>query len=490
MIFSLLCIIISLMAIILYLDVKKPKNYPPGPAWLPIVGCLFQFKKLKKKNGYQHLAWQELHKKYGDVVGTKLGRKYVVVVFGEEAVAQILTREEFEGRPDGFIFRMRTFGRRLGLVFSEGDFWKKQRKFSIQRLKKFGYGGKQMIEKVEEETAYLMEAFLKKSTEPLFMHDAFDISVINVLWTMIAGERFDLEDVKLKQLMGIIHDAFRMLDMSGGVLNQIPLLRYLAPKSSGYREIMEVMQGLWNFLEDTVKDHKCNFSADNPKDLIEAFLQEMTTQNDDSFSDEQLIASCLDLLMAGSETTSNTLSFAVVYMLKYPEVMKKVQLEQDKVVGRNRSPTLQDSVKLPYTNAVLKEVQRIANIPPVGIAHRAVRDAELFGYTIPEDTIVLTSLYSVHMDPKTWQEPHSFRPERFLGDEGKTIGEKSFLPFGYGKRQCLGISLAKANYFLFFTSLLHRFHLEKVPGDLQPDVNGFDGITLSPKPFKVRLIPR
>lgn len=106
-----------------------------------------------------------------------------------------------------------------------------------------------MIEKVEEETAYLMEEFMKKSNEPILMHDAFDISVINVLWTMIAGERFDLEDAKLKQLMGMIHDAFRMLDMSGGVLNQIPFLRYIAPKISGYEQIMEVMQGLWDFLE-------------------------------------------------------------------------------------------------------------------------------------------------------------------------------------------------------------------------------------------------
>lgn len=164
-----------------------------------------------------------------------------------------------------------------------------------------------MIEKVEEETSYLMEAFMKKCADPILMHDAFDVSVINVLWTMIAGERFDLEDAKLKELMGIIHDAFRMLDMSGGLLNQIPLLRYLAPRSSGYRQIMKVMQGLWNFLEvrnslshsgyhvlcfffqDTVKDHKNNFSTDNPKDLIEAFLQEMNTHNDDTFSGETQI---------------------------------------------------------------------------------------------------------------------------------------------------------------------------------------------------------
>ncbi|KAL3275505.1 hypothetical protein HHI36_020265 [Cryptolaemus montrouzieri] len=164
-------------------------------------------------------------------------------------------------------------------------------------------------------------------------------------------------------------------------------------------------------------------------------------------------------------------------------------VDGDELFDTHETPT-ELSESLPYTNAVLKEIQRITNVPPVGIAHRAVRDAELMGYSIPRDTIILTSLFSVHMDPKIWGDPYTFRPERFLGEEGKTIGERSFLPFGYGKRQCLGISLAKASYFLFFTSLLYHFDLEKIPEGPLPNVQGFDGLTLSPKPFKMKLNPR
>lgn len=89
--------------------------------------------------------------------------------------------------------------------------------------------------------------------------------------------------------------------------------------------------------------------------------------------------------------------------------------------------------RLPYTEAVIMEVQRRTNIPPLGISHRAICDTEIFGYKIPEGTIVLPSLYSIHMDPKYWKDPLAFRPERFLDSNKKiTTNEKYFAPFGYG----------------------------------------------------------
>lgn len=85
-----------------------------GPKWLPICGNFTQYKKKLKLLGYHHLVWQELSEVYGDIVGLKMGRNLVVTVFGAEGVKEVLTREDFDGRPDGYFFRLRTFGKRLG----------------------------------------------------------------------------------------------------------------------------------------------------------------------------------------------------------------------------------------------------------------------------------------------------------------------------------------------------------------------------------------
>ncbi|EFA01264.1 cytochrome P450 15A1 [Tribolium castaneum] len=484
-------LVISLVLLFLILDTIKPRRYPPGPKWLPIVGNFLEFRRRLSEIGYHHLVWKEFSEEYGDVVGLKMGRNLVVAVFGAEAVKEVLTREEFDGRPDGFFFRLRTFGKRLGIVFSDGQFWQKQRKFSMQHLRNFGFGRKEMEEKIEEETKDLIAVFKKQCSEPIWMHTAFDVSVLNVLWAMMAGERFNINDERLRKLLKIVHDAFRLTDMSGGMLNQLPFLRFIAPETCGYNQLVDVLVRMWEFLQETISEHRKTLCSSHARDLIDAFLQKMDIQSDSSFTDDQLMSLCLDLFMAGSETTSNTLGFSVVYMLQFPEVQKKVQDEMDEVVGRNRWPTLQDRIKLKYTEAVLMEIQRRANIPPLGIAHRATRDVSLFDYRIPEGTIVLTSLYSVHMDHKFWKDPLAFRPERFLNKEGNLeVDEKYFAPFGYGKRRCLGESLAKANYFLFFTALLHNFYLEKDCDGPEPQLEGYDGVTISPKPFRAKLIPR
>lgn len=137
MIVEVVCILLCI-SLLLYIDSKRPEGYPPGllnmlkyfilytsfflqlkysilgPQWLPVVGNLWYFKKALKSCGYIHLVWQELHETYGNVVGLRLGRDLVVTAFGPEAVREVLTRDELNGRPDGYFFRMRTFGKRLG----------------------------------------------------------------------------------------------------------------------------------------------------------------------------------------------------------------------------------------------------------------------------------------------------------------------------------------------------------------------------------------
>lgn len=172
----------------------------------------------------------------------------------------------------------------LGIVFCEGPFWQKQRKFSLQHLKNFGYGRKEMEERILEEAKDLITVFKKQCQQPIWMHTAFDTSVINVLWAMIAGQRYSIEDEKLKRLMQIIHDAFKAADISGGMLNQMPFLRFIAPNKTGYIKLKNVLVSLWEFLEETIKEHQETVCLSHARDLIDAFLQKMQLKVDSSFT--------------------------------------------------------------------------------------------------------------------------------------------------------------------------------------------------------------
>uniref|UniRef100_A0A1Y1ND80 Uncharacterized protein n=1 Tax=Photinus pyralis TaxID=7054 RepID=A0A1Y1ND80_PHOPY len=118
-----------------------------------------------------------------------------------------------------------------------------------------------MEAKIAEETRELIEDLRKKSSDLVFMHNAFDVGVLNVLWTMMAGERFTLDDVRLIKLLQIVHDAFRLFDMSGGLLNQLPVLRFLAPGCCGYTKTVEILKRMWLFLEVSPSGVVARFSS-------------------------------------------------------------------------------------------------------------------------------------------------------------------------------------------------------------------------------------
>lgn len=180
-----------------------------GPAWLPIVGNLPEVKRKRSALGFQHLVWQGYHKRYGPVIGLRLGRVAVVVVSSAQGIREVFTRDEFSGRPDGFFFRLRTFGKRLGIIFTDGCVWQRQRRFCLHHLKQFGYGRRQMEDQITEEVVDLVDNLKKRCHELVNVNNLFDISVLNALWAMIGGKRFNLEDKRLRELMGIYNFDFQ-----------------------------------------------------------------------------------------------------------------------------------------------------------------------------------------------------------------------------------------------------------------------------------------
>nr|BAN14691.1 cytochrome P450 [Plautia stali] len=482
---------IALLALLLF-EGARPVRFPPGPCWIPILGNYLLFYELRKKLGFTHLVWEWLSKRYGPLVGVKLGKDKLVIGTNLPVVKELLTKEQFEARPDGFFFQFRAFGERYGLVFVDGEFFNEQKRFVMKHLKSFGLNKSIMEDRISSEAEELIQHILKiQKDDGLVIPGIVEISVVNILWSIVAGRRFELDDKKAQDLVDNIHTSFRLQDMSGGILNQMPFLRFICPELTSFNKLKDVLGNLTSFVKKIIDEHRETVSSYENRDLVDAFLNEMKKQggNNSTFTEKQLIILLLDLFLAGPETTSATLGFAALYLIHYPHIQNKLHDELDKVIGKGKRPCMKDKPTLVYMEAFTMELQRIINVTPTTVSHRAKEDADVMGYRIPKDSIVLANLYSLHMSKDYWTDPENFRPERFIDENGAIVQYDFFIPFGLGKRRCIGEALAKTSLFLYLTALLQKFRIRPVSEELPP-IKSLDGATISPAPFRCFFEPR
>ena len=196
---------------------------------------------------------------------------------------------------------------------------------------------------------------------------------------------------------------------------------------------------------------------------------------------------CVDFFQAGAETSSTTLSWAVMFMALNPEVQRKCFVEIKDVLGE-RPPSINDSASMVYTMATLMEIQRVGMIAEASLLHRLTKDTEIEGYTLKKNTFFLTNIQKFMLNPDEFESPKQFKPERFI-DNGQLVKKELFVPFGIGKRICMGESLAKNELFIFFVRLFQR--IEITTTDPKPDPNNYtSGITRIPKPYFVKVTER
>ena len=207
------------------------------------------------------------------------------------------------------------------------------------------------------------------------------------------------------------------------------------------------------------------------------------------YSRKQLFHICQDLFVAGSETTSKSLLYAIACLMRHPDVQTKLQADLDMVESEGLVTTEQRGM-LAYVEATMAEVWRTCYIAPFGPPRHAHQDTRLGDKVIPEGAQVFYNTYSLHMDP-VWGDPEVFRPERFLEASGDFCNNKLLLPFGIGRRRCLGESLARMENFIFFANIFKTFRFSLTsssagPPSLEPDV----GFTNGPFPFKTKITVR
>ncbi|KAK5640469.1 hypothetical protein RI129_011280 [Pyrocoelia pectoralis] len=470
-------ILILLLTIFLlllwYVDTRKPNNFPPGPKWLPIIGCAWELRNLHKAKGTLSEVTQELAAKYGSVVGVKVGRKLTVFVYGSTAFKELLSKDDFNARPDDIFATSRTFGKR-----------REQKKFLIHQLKEIGFH-KPILEEILAEEMRAIIHDINKTIEDdgvICVTNLFPVHILNTLHILMTGDK--CSDQEMEELHKAMNSFSENIPLTGMLFNHFPFLRYICPDYCGYNTYVNIHKRVLAFISKKVKMLKEICGPQLSRGFIHAYLEKLNVvKGKSSFSEEQLLATCLDVLTAGFDTTCNSLGFVFLYLLLHPEVQQKAQEEIDSVIGRGRPPTSEDRPRLPYVECVVFESLRLITGRAFVVPRRAIRDSTLNGYFIPKGTILQGSARGTFLDESAgWKNPEVFNPERFMKD-GMLCIPDNFIPFGSGRRRCVGEIMARANIFVIVASLLQTFNFRSVPGS-PPKVDFVEGFTPSVKPFK------
>ncbi|KAK3590997.1 hypothetical protein CHS0354_020355 [Potamilus streckersoni] len=470
---------------------KKTAGVPPCPTpVLPFLGNLLHL--LVNTDALEY--FRRLRDKYGDVFSLYMGSQLIIVINGYTTIKEALVQNGrvFSNRPKNFLTEMLTGD--YGILCTSGEKWKEHRRFAMNALQELGFGRSSFEQNIIEEAKELINIIEEQNCRPFQMKGIVNTCVSNIISQIVFGKRFKHTDTNFMKFLNKLDEAARLVANTSVLVNCFPFLQYLPGDPMKMRLLQRYQREFDIWYEEMLNEHKNTYKEGEARDYIDFYISEARRRENSgtpsTFTDTQLYTVIRDLFGGGSETSATSIIWALLHFLHFPEIQRNCFDELDRVIGRDRSPSLKDKDHMPYLEATILEVLRVYPVIPLPMPHAVSQDVLFHGYHIPQGTTIIVNLDSVLRDPVIFKDPEKFRPERYLDVDGRLNKPLEHIAFSLGRRFCPGESVARMELFLFLAALIQNFEFLPVEGKQLPELKGILGITLSPAPFLIRAIKR
>lgn len=474
---------------------------PPGPPCWPVVGNIFRL-------GWSpHESFAQLARKYGPIMTLWLGSMCTVVISSSEVARDMFKnhdvvlagRKIYEAMKDDY-------GHEGSLITSQyGHHWKMLRRLSTTEF--FVMSRLDAMQGVRRKCIDRMVHFIEEAGgggASIDIGRFFFLMAFNLIGNLIFSK--DLLEPESMRGQKFFYHAGKVMELAGkpNAADFLPFLRWLDPqgiKRKSQSHIKRAFEIAGCFIKERMESRRddCRCAdQDKRKDFLDVLLEfrEGGVNGTYSFSPRTINVIVFEMFAAGTDTTTSTLEWAMAELLHSPKTLHKVQAELRSKIEPNKKLEEKDMEDLHYLKAVIKETLRLHPPLPFLVPHMAMDSCKMQGYYIPKETQVLVNVWAIGRDPNSWEDPLTFKPERFMeGSKRDYKGHQfEFIPFGSGRRMCPAVPLASRVLPLALGSLLHAFDWVLADGIEAQDMDMTEkmGITLrkalplrvKPSPFK------
>ena len=457
---------------------------PPGPRGLPVFGSLLALRH------DTHLAIDRLARRYGDVCLLRFGNVPTVVISHPDILQEAFGRPELADRWVSEIMQILSGGDDLVLA-PYGDRWRQMQRFANRELlsaRSLNNVRERYIEDVVNGLVDEMGAMGQAGelvSPPVMVARSNSMMMFRAIFGRDedgSGEFVQQREALLEHVNWVFANA-----NATNLADYIPWMKFLPNNAIGEAvRQSEIGAAIINSLVEGARNRP-GLDLSDPTCLVEVMLAQEATGEIES---DMISDLCMDLLVAGTDTSAQTVSWTLLLLANRPDVQARVHEELDEIIGPDVLPTVDDRARLPYTFACVAESMRYRTIGPLAVPHQATEDTEVGGYLILAGAQVLGNIYSIHHDPRFWDSPDEFVPERFLpqadGSPAAALTSNAFIPFGTGHRRCPGQRFAETAVWLHLTRMLHRLRF-RTPDDKPLSEAEVFGLAISPRPYALRV---